>query len=241
MADPERVTMSARVGMISGLAALVIAIAAFVMAAGWIPGSREPAGGNGVRDYILAHPEILVQASQLLHEKEMSKVINANRQELETPFGSAWAGAKNGDVTLVEFFDYACGFCRASNPDLQRLLQDDPKLKIVWREFPVLGQDSLAAARVSLAAATSGQFRTFHDRMFAAGRPTAQSIIGVQQSLGIPTQQPRQFDAELEKNMELARAIGATGTPTFVIGNKVLQGAVGYDVLKKAIAEARRT
>jgi len=239
MADPERASMSARVGMVSGLAALAVAIAAFAMAAGWIPGRKDAA--TGVRDYILAHPEILVEAGQRLHEKEMSKVVNANRRELETPFGNAWAGAEDGDVTLVEFFDYACGFCRASNPDLQRLLQEDPKLKIVWREFPVLGQDSLAAARVSLAAASGGQFKAFHDRMFASGRPTQQSILAAQQSLGVEVQQPRKFDAELEKNMELARAIGATGTPTFVIGNKVLQGAVGYDVLKKAIAEARRT
>jgi protein-disulfide isomerase len=193
-----------------------------------------------VREYVLANPEIIPEAMQRLQDREAGKVVDANRAALETPFGSAWAGAEKGDVVLVEFFDYACGFCRKSNPDVDRLLREDQKLKVVWRELPVLGPDSQAAAEVSLAAARQGRFRQFYDNLFALGRPVPAAVAQAQRSVGVtPTPGAPEFQAELEKNFQLARAINASGTPTFVVGDKVLQGAVGYDALKQAIEDAR--
>lgn len=193
-----------------------------------------------VRDYILANPEILPEAMALLQDRQMAKVIDANRASFETPFASAWAGAEQGDVVLVEFFDYACGFCRKSNADVERLLEEDPKLKVVWRELPVLGPDSQAAAVASLAAARQGRFREFFEQLFDQGRPVPAAIQQVQADVGVRAGQANEaFDAELDKNFQLARAINASGTPTFVVGDKVLQGAVGYDALKQAIADAR--
>lgn len=193
-----------------------------------------------VRDYILANPEILPEALKVLQSRQVGEVVQANRVALETPFGSAWAGAEKGDVVLVEFFDYACGFCRKSNADIERLLQEDKNLKVVWRELPVLGPDSQAAAQASLAAARQGRFREFHDRLFEKGRPAPAAVQQVQSALGVgPVPGAPAFDAEIDKNFQLARAIQATGTPTFVVGNQVLQGAVGYEALKQAIAEAR--
>jgi protein-disulfide isomerase len=193
-----------------------------------------------VREYILANPEIIPEAVDRLQGKQMAKVIAENRAAIETPFHGAWAGAQNGDVVLVEFFDYACGYCRKSNPDIERLLAEDKKLKVVWRELPVLGPDSQAAAEVSLAAAQQGKFKRFHDQLFAAGRPTASAVKGAQVATGVvPAPGAAEFRAEIEKNYELARAINATGTPTFVVGDQVLQGAVGYEALKEAIAQAR--
>ena len=193
-----------------------------------------------VHDYVLANPEIIPQAMEALQNRRMGDAVEQNRAAFETPFGSAWAGAEDADVVLVEFFDYACGFCRKSNADLERLLKEDKKLKVVWRELPVLGPDSQAAAELSLAAAKQGRFTEFYHGLFAAGRPTPAAMAEVRQRLGI-TPQPRspEFQAEIDKNYQLARAIGATGTPTFVVGDKVLQGAVGHDALKAAIAEAR--
>jgi protein-disulfide isomerase len=172
-------------------------------------------------------------------ERELAKVIDANRAAYETPFASAWAGAEDGDVVLVEFFDYACSFCRASNPDIERLLREDDKLKVVWRELPVLGPESQVAANASLAAAKAGKFRTFHDKLFQLGRPSPATIAEARQAVGIEASPSPQFAAEIRKNYELAGAVGASGTPTFVVGDKVLQGAVGYAKLKEAIAEAR--
>jgi protein-disulfide isomerase len=114
---------------------------------------------------------------------------------------------------------------------------------VVWREWPVLGQDSLAAAEASLAAAEQGKFRPFFAGLFGQGRPTAFARAQVQQGTGMapPAESVPRYRAEIEKNYELARLISATGTPTFVVGDQVLQGAVGYEALKKAIAEARRS
>ncbi len=193
-----------------------------------------------VRDYILEHPEILPEAMQKLQERETAKAVTANRKAIETPFAGAWEGAKDGDVTVVEFFDYACGYCRASLPDIDRLLKDDPRVRIVYREFPVLGPDSEAAARVSLAAARAGKYPAFHRALYAGGHPDAQTVRKVAASLGID---PAGFGAaaqtEIDANLSLQRALDIRGTPSWVIGDKVLNGAVGYDGLKNAVAEAR--
>lgn len=236
-----------RGSLIAGGAALSVGVAAVVFAATQSDSpdarfSNDPDKARIeriVHDYILAHPEIIPEAYRLLQDREMAKVVDAHRIAIETPFAGAWAGAKDGDVVLVEFFDYACGYCRASNADVARLLKEDQDLKVVWRELPVLGQDSIAAAHVSLAAARQGRFVPFHDQLFAAAPPNPQAIAAVQKSLSVTPLQSAEASREIDKNFELARAIGATGTPTFVVGDKVLSGAVGYDALKAAIAKAR--
>ena len=192
-----------------------------------------------VHDYIIAHPEVISEAFTQRENRETARLIDANRVLIETPYAGAWAGAKDGDVVLVELFDYACGFCRASNPDVARLLAEDEKLKVVWRDLPVLGNDSIAAARASLAAAKQGKFVQFHDALFGAGPPTTENIAKAQQAAGVSPMTSAEFDAELSKNHEIARALGVNGTPAFLIGGTVLRGAVGYDALKKAIAEFR--
>ena len=210
------------------------------------------AGGGGkreieqtIRAYLLEHPEVLREASQRLQQRELGKAVDAQRAAFETPYAGAWAGAQNGDVTLVEFFDYACGYCRKSNADVDRLLREDPRLKVVWREWPVLGQDSERAAVVSLAAAQAGTYRKFYDTLFAAGRPSPEAIARAQQAAGVSAQAVAQIQAspaagvELARNHQLAESVGASGTPTFVVGDEVLQGAVGYDALKDAVAKAR--
>jgi protein-disulfide isomerase len=209
------------------------------------PGSERARVERIVRDYILAHPEILPQAMEGLHNRELARAVDSNRAAYETPFAGAWAGAEDGDVVLVEFFDYACGYCRKSNADVDRLIAEDGKLKVVWREWPVLGPDSEAAAEVSLAAAKQGRFRDFYREMFKAGRPSPETLALAQQAAGVAPalvagmRGSAEAREELAGNLELARAINASGTPTFVVGDKVLQGAVGYEALKAAVAEAR--
>jgi protein-disulfide isomerase len=195
---------------------------------------------ESVRDYLLENPEILPEAMDRLREREAARVISANRASLETPFASAWAGAADGDVVLVEFFDYACGYCRKSNADIERLLREDPRLKVVWREWPVLGADSEAAARASLAAAQAGRFKPFYDALFTAGRPTPEALAKARSAVGLSGDLPAAAaDEELGRNFQLARNLEATGTPTFIVGDRVFQGAVGYETLRDAIKEAR--
>lgn len=193
-----------------------------------------------VRDYILDHGEILPEAIERMQSRQARAAVLQNRQALERPYRGAWAGAENGDVVMVQFFDYACPYCQQVNGDVERLLREDSRLKVVWREYPVLGPNSEAAAVASLAAAEQGRWRQFHARMFALGRPTEAAVQQAVRESGITPSAPTDaMRAEVTRNSEMARAIGATGTPTFVIGDQVLQGAVGYEALKAAVAQAR--
>ena len=194
-----------------------------------------------VRQGLLADPAILSDTVDALRDAQYAPVLAANRAAIETPFGSSWKGAAQPQVTLVEFYDYACPYCKASNPVLDRLLREDQGLRIVFRELPILGPDSVTAAEVSLAASKAGKFGQFHDALWAAGRPAPDTIATAAGAAGVaptPPQDPL-IDAELKRNYTLAGQLGATGTPLFVVGNRVLNGAVGYAALKQAIAEAR--
>jgi protein-disulfide isomerase len=194
-----------------------------------------------VRQGLLADPKILTDTVDALRDAQYAPVLAANRAAIETPFGSSWKGAAKPDVTLVEFFDYACPYCKASNPSVDRLLQEDKGLRVVYRELPILGPDSVTAARLSLEASKLGRFAQFHDTLWAAGRPAEDTNTNAAQAAGIapqPVQDP-EIETELNRNMKLAGELGATGTPLFVVGDRVMNGVVGYDMLKDAIAKAR--
>ena len=194
-----------------------------------------------VRQGLLADPKILTETVDALRDAQYEPVLAGNRAAIETPFASSWKGAAKPEVTLVEFFDYACPYCKASNPAVERLLQEDKDLRVVYRELPILGPDSVTAARLSLEASKLGRFARFHDALWAAGRPAPETIAAAAQNAGIAPTAVRdpEIEAELSRNMKLAGALGATGTPVFVVGDRVMNGAVGYDALKDAIAKAR--
>jgi protein-disulfide isomerase len=197
--------------------------------------------GRIVRQGMLADPRILADTIDALRDAQYAPVLAANRAAIETPFGSSWKGAAQPKVTLVEFYDYACPYCKASNPSVDRLLREDAGLRVVYRELPILGPDSVTAARLSLEASKAGRFAQFHDALWAAGRPAPDTVAAASQAAGVtptPVNDPL-IDAELKRNFTLAGQLGATGTPLFVVGNRVLNGAVGYDALKQAIAAAR--
>jgi protein-disulfide isomerase len=196
-----------------------------------------------VHDYVLAHPEILPEAMEKLRDRESGKVVAANLPAIATPFGSAWAGNPKGDVTLVEYFDYNCGYCRASLPTIAKLVAADPNLRVVFRDLPILSPQSRTAARASLAAAAQGKFGAFHDTLYAAGPVSEATIASASATAGVDTKGAAGFaataDAEIGKNMETAAKLGVTGTPTWVVGDRVLSGALPLEELQKAIAAAR--
>jgi len=201
-------------------------------------GTSDAVFGAKVRAYILDHPQVVAEAAERLR-------IGPYRAAIETPFAGAWAGNPKGDVTLAVFTDYNCPYCRATSPEIDRLVAADPKLKVVWREMPVLGPSSDAAAAAALAAARQGKYRPFHTALFSGGHPDEAGIIAAAKAAGIaPTglsagAKAPEIQAEIRNNIALAQALGITGTPFFVIGNRTLQGAVGYDRLATAVAEAR--
>lgn len=199
-----------------------------------------------VRETILANPEIIPEAINRLQQREVERLLASNREAIETPFAGAYAGGPDADVTLVEFFDFNCPFCRQGKADIDRLLAEDPKLKLVWRDFPVLGPASDRFALASLSAARQGRYRQFLDAAFSmGGRLTEERLIQVIRRAGLNERQVAEdlkspeLRREIESNLDLGRALGLTGTPSYIIGNKIISGAVGYEELQAAIAEAR--
>ena len=198
-------------------------------------------GPKLVRDALVKQPQILVDASEALRDGQYAPILDANRAALETPFGSSWKGAATPKVVMTYFYDYACGYCRKSNPDIERLLAEDKGLRVVYRELPILGPDSVAASRAALAASKAGRFGVFHDALYAAGRPSTETIAIAGSAAAITPEQARDpaIEAEIQKNLAIAGQLGANGTPLFVIGDKVINSAVGYEVLKAAIEAAK--
>jgi protein-disulfide isomerase len=209
------------------------------------PTANRAAIEGVVHDYVLAHPEIIPQAIQKLQDQQTGSMVAANRDAITTPVGNAWAGNPKGDVTLVEYYDYDCGYCRASMPMLAQLVKDDPGLRIVYREFPVLTPESEVAARWSLAAAKMGKFAAFHDALFAGGPVSDASMIAAAKIAGIDPAVLRQaaqapgIEDEIQNNLAIGRQLGMTGTPSWVVGDRVLSGALPVERMKQMIADVR--
>jgi protein-disulfide isomerase len=222
-------------GFVGGIVGAVLTAAVLVYAAPTMLSTKI------VRNGLLADPKILTETVEAMRDAQYAPVLAANRAAIETPFASSWKGAAKPEVTLVEFFDYACPYCKASNPYIDRLMKEDKGLRVVYRELPILGPDSVTAARLSLEASRLGRFAQFHDTLWDVGRPAPDTNARAAQAAGInpaPTGD-MEGEAELARNMKLAGQLGATGTPLFVVGDRVMNGAVGYDTLKDAIAKAR--
>lgn len=216
-----------------------------VVAQRLVPGG-DAVSGTVVRDYILAHPEILPEAMQRLQAREAGRAVDANRAAIVDPFPGAMAGNPKGDVTVVAFMDYACGYCRASLPALAALVESDPKVRVVYRELPILSPASRTAAEWALAAAMQGKFKPFHDALYAAGRVDDATIAAAARSAGLDLAAARTaaasaaVSAEIERNLRTAGAIGITGTPTWVVGDQVLAGVQTPAGLQAAVAAARK-
>lgn len=199
-----------------------------------------------VREYILANPEIIPEAMTQLQNREASRMLASNRDDIETPWPGATAGNPKGDVAIVVFFDYACPYCRQGAKDINTLIEQDKNLKVVFRDFPVLSPDSETAAMASLSAASQGKYMRFHDAMFeGSGRVTRERIIATVRTAGLNEKTTATgltaaaAKAEIKRNIDLGRALGLSGTPSYIIGDRILSGAVGLEALKSAVAEAR--
>lgn len=208
-----------------------------------------------VRDYLLKNPEILEEAFAALQTKRQqaeqenrNRALTEQRDVLEDSTRQVVLGNPDGDVTLVEFFDYNCGYCRRAVDDMNRLIAEDENLRIVLKEFPVLGQGSVEAAQVATAVneIAPEKYADFHQAMFKLNRPADGRVaMAVAKELGLSEESLKAeiekptFDETREEVYTLASALGLTGTPSYVIGDEVLFGAVGYDRLKEQVNVAR--
>ena len=224
---------------------LVLASAIGAAAVLGVQTMRGGAATGDVRGYLLAHPEVIPEAMEQLRNREMSAAVASNRAAIVTPFPGAVGGNPEGDVTVVAFMDYACGYCRASLPELAKLVASDPGVRIVYRELPILSEASGRAAQWSLAAAEQGKFLPFHEALYAGGPLSDASIASAAAKAGLDRPRAQAASAsdavtnEIGKNIATARAMGFNATPTWVIGDKVLSGLLGHDALVDAVKTAR--
>ncbi|TCD06959.1 DsbA family protein [Erythrobacteraceae bacterium CFH 75059] len=197
-----------------------------------------------IRSYLLDHPELLPAMVENLQHREAQSRLQSIRDDVATPFPGAVLGNPNGSRVLVEFTDYACGYCKASVADVARLVAADPELKVVIREWAIF-PGSEEAARWALAAARQGRFAAFHDAMFAAGRVDDASIAAAARAAGLDLDAARlalrspEIEQELERTRAFAAQLGFTGTPSWVAGDQLIQGAVGERALAAALAGTR--
>ena len=205
-----------------------------------------------IRQYIMDHPEVIVesldhyQKQQEAEEQQRQKEALLSRKgELLQDPTSPVIGAKSKSIDLVEFFDYRCGYCKKVHATVLELPEKYPRVRLIFKEFPILGSNSHLAARAALAAHRQGRYLAFHRALMGAGEPISAELIDtVAQSLNLNVEQLHQdmkspsIQEILDQNHDLARAIGVRSTPSFVIGDKVIPGALDPGAFDQLIAEA---
>jgi protein-disulfide isomerase len=210
-----------------------------------------------VHSYLIAHPEVLEEAMAELSKRQAAAEAEKHEASVatnaETIFNSprgVLLGNKGGDVTFVEFFDYNCGYCKRAMADMLDLLKTDPKLKVVLKEFPVLGEGSVEAAKVAVAVRLQDpggkKYLDFHQKLLGGRGPADKAhAIAAAKDAGLDTARIEkdlaspEVRATIEENFKLAEAMGMNGTPSYVIGKQVVIGAVGLEGLKEKIGIAR--
>lgn len=240
--------------------AILVAIVALVPAnvsAQTFSGPQREEIHKIIRDYLIEHPEVLEEASAELTRRqsaaEAAKQASMVKKHAEIIFNSprgVVVGNRSGDVNFVEFFDYNCGYCKRAMQDMLDLMKSDPKVRVVLKEFPVLGQSSVEAAQVGIAVrmqdSSGKKYLDFHQKLLnsrgqidrakalAAAKETGLDMARLEKDMAGP-----EIKATLEENFRMAEDMGLNGTPSYVIGDQVVIGAIGLPALKEKIAMAR--
>lgn len=206
-----------------------------------------------VLETIRANPEIVMEAVAILERRQaeaetnaLAGVLSAIRDRLEDDANAPVLGNPEGDVTVVEFFDYNCPYCRRAMEPVQGLLEADPNVRLIYREWPILGEGSVFAARAALAARKQGKYDEFHWALMAMnGRANEASVLRVASEIGLDVEllrsdmEGREIDDHIRVSAELAQALGFNGTPSFVIGNELAPGLVQQPQLMEMVESAR--
>ena len=221
----------------AALTALIALIFGFAGAGLW---SLSGLGEAHTRAWLVANPDVLPAMAEALQKQEAEARLAEVGGDVTRPFPGAVLGNPRGSRTLVKFTDYGCSYCRASEADVQKLIAADRNLRVVIREWPIF-DGSEEAARMALAAARQGKYPAFYKAMFAGGPPSAATVLRAAQVAGLDLERTRgdaasdAVAAELARNMQLARTLGFTGTPSWVAEGQILEGAVGFQKLKQAL------
>ena len=208
---------------------------------------------QAIHDYILAHPEVLIQSLRIAKEREENRVGEQNKalvmslkNDLVDDPNAPVRGNPSGDVTLVEFFDYRCPYCRQVEPFLQALIKNDQGLRVVVKELPILGPASVYAARVALTAHKQGKYEQFHDAVMSKRSNSDEAtLLKLAEEAGLALDRVKtdmnspEVDAEIKRTTEIAKALGLSGTPAFIAGTEFIPGATDLETLQALLDEAR--
>lgn len=203
-----------------------------------------------IRDYFIKHPEMIEELQALAQSAKLTKAIVDNKQTLFNSPRQVTLGNPNGDVTMVEFFDYNCGFCKRALDDMMTLIKDNPNLRVVLKEMPVLSQGSMDAAQVAVAVTmqdkSGKRYLDFHQKLLnGRGQVDKARALAVAKEVGADMAKIEkdmngaEVKAALQESFALAEALGFQGTPSYVIGNEAVVGAVGVKELQAKINNAR--
>jgi protein-disulfide isomerase len=233
----------------------LIAVPAQLVGAAEILPEQRRAIEEIIHDYLMQNPDVLIEALRGAEDKlsreadaKASKVLSDRRREIFDDPATPVGGNPQGDVTIVEFFDYRCPYCVQVLPALQTLLKEDRNLRFIYKEMPVLGSASVTAAHAALAAHRQGKYEAFHNAMMGTkGQITEDTVFKVAGSVGLNVDQLKQdmtapeIERALTNNLALADALNIRGTPGFIIGNHIVPGALDLETLKDMIADARKS
>lgn len=213
----------------------------------------DPVNVALIRDTLRANPELVLDALQILQDRRAATVqaqqtaaIAENREALVASPGDFVGGNPQGDVTVVEFFDYRCPYCRQALETVRELIKDDPQIRLVYKEYPILGPQSLIAAKIAVAARLDGRYEARHDALMQAPSPLSEDqALGIAGSLGFDraalaeAMQAPEVERILQANHALARALGINGTPAFIIGQTLVPGVASLSDLKRLVTGLR--
>lgn len=219
------------------LTAFMALVFGFLGAATW---SYSGLADARTQEFLLQNPDMLPKMAEAYQNQEAQKRLADLGEDVYSPFKGALRGNPNGSKTLIKFTDYNCGYCEASLADVDRLVSEDPELKVILRELPLF-EGSEQAARMALAAGMQGKFEAFHLAMFERSPVTPESLSAAAQAAGLDIELAKADMAseavtvELAKNFSFAQTLGFNGTPAWIAGGTTLSGAVGYEALKEAL------
>jgi protein-disulfide isomerase len=206
-----------------------------------------------VHDYLMKHPEVIIDAVQAYQDNQQAAKDKAAKEELAKRSGDLLhdpatqvLGNAGSDCSIVEFFDNQCPYCQANEPEIQKLLKQDTRVKLVLKEFPILGPVSLVASKAALASVKQGKYAEFHEALLShkGHYDKAQVVDDIAKTVGLDLDKLHkdmdspEIQAELDKNLDLGRALNIDGTPGFVIGDQIVSGASSIDELKKYVSDA---
>lgn len=206
-----------------------------------------------VHEYIVSNPNVIVEAFEALEKQEIAEKAKQFEQNLVKSKDDLWndgfshvAGNPDADVTIVEFFDYNCGYCRRALPTVLKLLEKDKNIRVVFKEWPIQGPDSIVAARASMAATKQGKFMELHEALMNSSEAVTEATVmksaaqvGIDVAQLQKDMQTPELDEMLARNSSLAQALGITGTPAFVVGDQLIPGAAPIDQFEAVIEEVR--